>query len=228
LIVSSSFGFATVDALIGQSGMQAALVLLGYNIEQQIKKIYKRKIAKKLPSKFEHMLAGFVADIRLWVYLLFAWALHVAIWGIPGVTGFGIGGKYNLLQKQLEACVDTEPKMTIPDAVTWIYWLQYLFFTSFGIVCSFHVFWVKFSFNFHDVNTKRQTPMELSNAFERLTKLQWNVISCLYAILSVSAKTALEAGLVMYVNMYEEWTELPAAKITQHAMQNETCFAIKP
>jgi hypothetical protein len=29
------------------SGMQEALVLLGYNIEQQIKKIYKRKLAKK-------------------------------------------------------------------------------------------------------------------------------------------------------------------------------------
>jgi hypothetical protein len=40
LIVSSSFGFATVDSLLGQSGMQAALVLLGYNIEHQVKKIY--------------------------------------------------------------------------------------------------------------------------------------------------------------------------------------------
>jgi len=222
LIVSSSFGFATVDALLGQSGMQAALVLLGYNIEQQIKKIYKRKIAKKTPSKFEHMLAGFVADIRLWVYLFFAWALHVAIWGIPGVTGFGIGGKYNLLQKQLEACVDREPKMKIPDAVTWIYWLQYIFFTSFGIVCSFHVFWAKFSFNFHYLQ-QFNTPSETE-----LTKSQWNSISCLYTILSVSAKTALEAGLVMYVNMYKEWTLLPAAQITPHAMQNETCWAIKP
>ena len=219
LIVSSSFGFATVDALLGQSGMQAALVLLGYNIEQQIKKIYKRKTGKKQdkkPSKFEHMLAGFVADIRLWVYLFFAWALHVAIWGIPGVTGFGIGGKYNLLQKQLEACV--HPTQKIPDAVTWIYWLQYVFFTLFGIVCSFHVFWAKFSFN------------EVSNAedIEELSKSQWNFISRLYGILSVSAKTALEAGLVMYVNMYEEWQLLPAATITPHAMQNETCWAIKP
>jgi hypothetical protein len=163
-----------------------------------------------------------VADIRLWVYLFFAWALHVAIWGIPGVTGFGIGGKYNLLQKQLEACVHTEPKMKIPDAVTWIYWLQYLFFTSFGIVCSFHVFWAKFSFNFHDLQKLNTPPMEA------LIKHQWNLISCLYAILSVSAKTALEAGLVMYVSMYEEWTLLPAATITQHAMQDETCWAIKP
>jgi hypothetical protein len=219
LIVSSSFGFATVYSLLGQSGMQAALVLLGYNIEQQIKKIYKRKTDEKQnkkPSKFEHMLAGFVADIRLWVYLFFAWALHVAIWGIPGVTGFGIGGKYNLLQKQLEACV--HPRQKIPDAVTWIYWLQYVFFTLFGIVCSFHVFWAKFSFN------------EVSNAgdIEELSKSQWNFISRLYGILSVSAKTALEAGLVMYVNMYEEWELLPAATIMDRPMQNETCWVIKP
>ena len=218
LIVSSSFGFATVDALLGQSGMQAALVLLGYNIEQQIKKIYKRKTDEKnnkKPSKFEHML-GFVADIRLWVYLFFAWALHVAIWGIPGVTGFGIGGKYNLLQKQLEACV--HPTQKIPDAVTWIYWLQYVFFTLFGIVCSFHVFWAKFSFN---AVTNGEDMKELS-------KHQWNFISRLYGILSVSAKTALEAGLVMYVNMYEEWELLPAATIMDRPMQNETCWVIKP
>ena len=114
------------------------------------------------------MLAGFVADIRLWVYLFFAWALHVAIWGIPGVTGFGIGGKYNLLQKQLEACV--HPRQKIPDAVTWIYWLQYVFFTVFGIVCSFHVFWAKFSFNSNEL---RDDPTQI----EQLTKDQWKSIS---------------------------------------------------
>jgi hypothetical protein len=218
LIVSSSFGFATVDALIGQSGMQAALVLLGYSIEQQIKKIYKRKSVVKQAKKFEHLFAPWVPDIRLLVYLLFAWALHVAIWGIPGITGFGIGGKYDLLQKQLETCVHTEPKMKIPDAVTWIYWLQYVFFTLFGIVCSLHVCWAEFSFN----------GVSVGQDMKELSKPQWNFISRLYGILSVSAKTALEAGLVMYVNMYEEWQLLPAATITPHAMQNETCWAIKP
>jgi len=212
LIVSSSFGFATVDALIGQSGMQAALVLLGYSIEQQIKKIYKRRSGKTRENKkFEHSLAPLVADIRLWVYLLFAWALHVAIWGIPGVTGFGIGGKYDLLQKQLETCVHTEPKLTIPDAVTWIYWLQYSFFTLFGIVCSFHVIWAEFSDGSKDT-----------------IKRQWKTISILYAILSVSAKTALEAGLVLYVSMYKEWPEVSPATITRQTVQNQTCWRIKP
>jgi hypothetical protein len=40
LIVSAAFGFATLDSLLGQSGMQAVLVLLGYDIERQVKKVY--------------------------------------------------------------------------------------------------------------------------------------------------------------------------------------------
>jgi hypothetical protein len=89
LIVSSAFGFATVDSLPGQSGMQAALVLLGYDIERQIKKMYKRLKKEKDDGvnyqsklkRFHHIFSGIrIADIRLWVYLFFAWALHIAIW----------------------------------------------------------------------------------------------------------------------------------------------------
>ena len=42
-IVATAFGFANRDTVLGLCGMQAALVLFGYDIEQQIKKIYKRK-----------------------------------------------------------------------------------------------------------------------------------------------------------------------------------------
>lgn len=219
LIVSSSFGFATVDSLLGQSGMQAALVLLGYSIEKQVKKIYKRRKSKlealknkntyvSKKNKFHHILAGWnVADIRTWVFLSFAWALHLAIWGIPYVTAFGIGGKYSLLQKQLETCVRT---MTIPDAVTWIYWLQYIWFTLFGLVCSAHVLW-----------SLTQDIMK--------PERDWTFVSGLYSILSVTAKTALEAGLVMYVYMYKEWVPLPEAntQITKD-VYNKTCWAIDP
>jgi len=39
-IVATAFGFANRDTVLGLCGMQAALVLFGYDIEQQIKKIY--------------------------------------------------------------------------------------------------------------------------------------------------------------------------------------------
>jgi hypothetical protein len=213
LIVSSSFGFATVDALLGQSGMQAALVLLGYSIEKQVKKIYKRRERQDVDGKnyrskknrFYHILAGLnVADIRIWVFLFFSWALHIAIWGIPNVTGFGIGGKYWLMRKQLESCVQG---VTIPDAVTAIYWLQYILFTLFGIVCSAHVLWAKTQ------NFKKQ-------------KRDWAFVSGMYSILSVSAKTALEVGLVSYVLMYKEWQVLPEANTEKRIVNNQTCWAI--
>lgn len=106
LIVSTSFGFATVDALLGQCGMQAALVLLGYDIEQQIKKVYKRKLLQspKQPRRFHNALYPFIKDLRIFVYLGFSWLLHFGIWGLP-YPGHGIGGKYAQLQQQLEKCV---------------------------------------------------------------------------------------------------------------------------
>jgi hypothetical protein len=213
LIVSSSFGFATVDSLLGQSWIQAALVLLGYSIEKQVKKIYKRRALKKVmgenytnnKERFQHLFAYWnVADIRTWVYLFFAWALHIAIWGIPNVTGFGIGGKYSLLQNQLEKCVKT---MKIPDAVTVFYWLQYFWFTVFGLVCSAHVLWA-------------QTRDILQ------PESDWTFVSGLYTVLSVTAKTALEAGLVLYVNMYKEWDLIPEAHTQK--LHNQTCWSINP
>jgi hypothetical protein len=217
LIVSSSFGFATVDSLLGQAGMQAALVLLGYDIERQIKKMYKRLKKEKDEGpnyrskhlRFHHIFSGIrIADIRLWVYLFFAWALHIAIWGIPNVTGFGIGGKYFLLQKQLEKCVKT---MKIPDAITWIYWFQFVLFTLFGLVCTAHVVFVK------NINVFKPNP-----------KRDWRRISGLYSILSVTAKTLLEAGLVSHVIMYNEWIVLPEANTQKHNVNNTTCWAITP
>ena len=213
LIISSSFGFATVDSLIGQSGMQAALVLLGYNIEQQVRKIYKRRALKQeqgqsytnKQERFQHLFAKWnVADIRTWVYLFFAWALHVAIWGIPNVTGFGIGGKYTLLQNQLEKCVKT---MKIPDAVTVFYWLQYFWFTVFGLVCSAHVLWAQT----RDISKPER---------------DWTFVSGLYTVLSVTAKTALEAGLVLYVGMYKEWDMIDEAHTQK--LHNQTCWSINP
>ena len=222
LIVSSAFGFATVDSLLGQIGMQAALMLLGYDIERQIKKMYKRleKELKAIQDKtnyqskhtrFHHIFSGIrIADIRLWVYLFFAWALHIAIWGIPYVTGFGIGGKYFLLRQQLEKCVKT---MTIPDAITWIYWLQFVLFTLFGLVCTAHVVFVK------NINVRKPDP-----------KRDWRRISGLYTILSVTAKTLLEVGLVLYITSYNEWTDLTGkeANTEKLTVNNKSCWAINP
>lgn len=210
LIVSTSFGFATLDSLLGQCGMQAALVLLGYDIEQQVKKIYKRKEAKKgedykdKSGRFQHVFAPVIRDLRVFVYLMFSWVLHFFIWGIPGVPGVGIGGKYAQLQEQIDKCGNG----AIPDAVTAIYWTQYILFTSFGVVCTWQV-----------VGAFRQGAQP--NKGE-----EWRKISYRYTFLSVTAKTLLEGGLVAYILVYKPWILEPEATTREYKVNNSTCLSI--
>jgi hypothetical protein len=74
--------------------------------------------------------------LTLFVYLGFSWLLHIGIWGIPGVPGHGIGGKYAQLQQQLKECACNG---SIPGSVTAIYVLQLVLFTVFGLVCTLQV-----------------------------------------------------------------------------------------
>jgi hypothetical protein len=76
--------------------MQSALVLFGYDIEQQIKKIYNREELPKdgfraftedsqnyelaTKRRFHNILWPAIRDIRGWVYLFVAWLLHLLIW----------------------------------------------------------------------------------------------------------------------------------------------------
>jgi hypothetical protein len=221
IIVSISFGFATLDSLLGQCGMQAALVLLGYDIEQQVKKIYKRrkliaenfykkKSAKEGTARFHHVLqwAG-IADLRIFVYLGFSWLLHIGIWGIPGVPGHGIGGKYAQLQQQLKECAGNG---VIPDAVTAIYALQLVLFTVFGLVCTLQVF--RALVGKGAVNTEQE----------------WLRVSWRYSFLSLTAKTLLEIGLASFVIMYKPWIEMSEATTQKLHVPNTntTCWAIQP
>jgi len=190
LIVSAAFGFATLDSLLGQSGMQAALVLLGYDIERQVKKVYKRKERHGAPKskKFYHVLSGLgVRDLRLGVYLGFAWLLHFFIWGVPflGWTP-GIGGKYAQLRSQQEACPGNGK---IPDEVQAIFWLQYTCFTLFGVVCTWQV------------GEALMVPHLTADDIQK----RWNDVSKWYSFLSLTAKTLLEVGLALFVATYRSW-----------------------
>ena len=218
-IVSISFGFATLDSLLGQCGMQAALVLLGYDIEQQVKKIYKRRNSKPIrktaeagTARFHHVLqwAG-IKDLRIFVYLGFSWLLHIGIWGIAGVPGHGIGGKYAHMQQQLKECVGTDA--SIPGAVTAIYVFQLVLFTVFGLVCTLQV--VKALRGRGEVDTEKE----------------WLTVSWRYSFLSLTAKTLLEVGLVSFFIMYKPWTEMSEGRTQELHVPNTlntTCWAIQP
>lgn len=205
LVVSTSFGFATLDSLLGQCGMQAALVLLGYDIEQQVKKIYKRKkVFATKKGRFQHVFSPGIPDLRVFVYLLFSWVLHFIIWGLPGVPGVGIGGKYAQLQAQIDTC----GQGAIPEAVTVIYWFQYILFTLFGVVCTWQV-------------------VGAFRSGQQLDKeAEWEKVSYRYTILSVTAKTLLAIGLVAYVMVYKPWILEPTARTQEYAVNNKRCLSL--
>jgi hypothetical protein len=125
--------------VLGLCGMQAALVLFGYDIEQQIKKIYNREELPKAgygvlkdgeyqPAKkrrFHNILWPTIHDIRGWVYLFVAWLLHLLIWS-------SIFMWFMDQQRHGKDC-GTNSSAEIQRVVTFFMISQFLSFTAFGV-----------------------------------------------------------------------------------------------
>lgn len=241
-IVSSAFGFASRDTLLAQCGMQAALVLLGYDIEQQVKKIYKRPVenspteettsvnsrnsntlrrtnalrastdkdvniyAELAPRRCHHILWTFVKwratrDIRIWVYMGVTWILHILIWT-------SIIGRFFVQDDHSRNC-ESNTDFKIPDVVLAIMWSQFILFTTFGVVNLWQVVWA--------------TPR--SQTEQRST---WNFYSLCYSVLSVTAKTVLEAMFLWYVSDYETWPLAKDSRVIEGLMiapAGQQCWA---
>lgn len=149
VLVSIAFGMGTIDILIGHFGMQAAMVLFGYDIEQQVKKQFKYQLKTSRHEAWEEVDARVrmhhypFRNVRLFVYLLVAWLLHLLIWGIPLSTAWGIGGQYyrtRELEDKVQAfSFEDEKVASMPWYVELIFWSQYISFTVFGVVCTLQV-----------------------------------------------------------------------------------------
>ena len=126
LLVALSFGVSNIDILLGYFGMQLALVIMGYGIEQQIKKTYLRN-PETSRGKFYSILEPTVKDIRGPMYLLVSWVLHLLIWG-------SIAGQYANIHKYQKKCGD--PNFAMPAFVDVIFWGQFVCFSLFGLVCT--------------------------------------------------------------------------------------------
>jgi hypothetical protein len=133
--------------VLGLCGMQAALFLFGYDIEQQIKKIYNREELPKdgygflkdvdyqpaTKRRFHNILWNRgIHDIRGLVYLFVSWLLHLLIWS-------SIFMRYTDQQRHGKDC-GTNSSAEIPDVVTFFMWLQFLSFTVFGFLTQFSLF----------------------------------------------------------------------------------------
>ena len=208
LLVALAFRITNIDVLLGYFGMQLALVIMGYDIEKQIHKQYKRSISvADVPKKnrFYHVLHAWgVPDIRGFVYLLVCWTLHLLIWGIPGLwhsdfIRWGISGDYAYAHKYQKACFHDE-EFQMPAAVDVIFWSQYILFTVFGVVCS-----AQFVLAFVRPLPRNERSEDATG--KTAMQKRWRTVSMWYAILSVSAKTLLEVGFLMLLINGEEWLE---------------------
>lgn len=207
-LVCVAFGTTNISTLLGQVGMQAALVLFGYDIEQQIKKIYKRGLKpNKQHTKRFHNIFGFV-NLRLYVYLGVSWLLHALIWSV-------ILGRFYLQERQGELC-EKQKDFRMPQAVTFIVWSQFGSFTCFGVVCTWQA-------------------ISAISATKKISKEEqlkaWTKFSAQYAFLSITAKTFLEVGFVWVVSIYKPFELASPANIESGFMvnrANQTCFSIVP
>ena len=229
VLVAIAFGFSDRDQLLSWAGVQAALVILGYSIEKQIKKVYIRRIVagkldtkKKELRKFYNIFVNFeIRDVRLFVYLALTWFLHFSIWGIPIINSVGIGSRYALQEDHNESCEqDTEFK--IPDFVLGLYWSQFLCFSLFGVVCTVQVFQ---AFN-QPLNTTETTKDGVKKSFAY--KQRWGWYSLAYAILSVTCKTLLEVFFIGFIRMYSVWpiVETPGFSVNSNNVQQSIPYRI--
>jgi hypothetical protein len=232
VLVSIAFGFGSLDTLLGHFGMQTALVLFGYDIEQQVKKLFKRALqeyetedtwqAEGLkPQRMHHVPTR---NLRLYVYLVITWLLHSLIWGlsIPRTWSapWGIGGQYYRSKRNLEANKERFTLSDMPWFVELVFWSQYFFFTLFGIVCTGQVIQALFFIKPRKPN--KETLDELNQAkkpfvysekeatvklFKSRVRKNWSAYSQGYAILSITAKTFLEIGFLAIVHNTPPWTD---------------------
>lgn len=220
LLVALSFGVSNIDILLGYFGMQLALVIMGYSIEQQIKKTYLRK-PETSREKFYSILEPTVKDIRGPMYLLVSWILHLLIWGIPGawhagITRWGIAGQYAYIHKYQKKCGD--PNFAMPAFVDVIFWGQFVCFSLFGLVCTAQFLRAGYIGN-------GDTKKDIKAGEEYKSK--WALYSLLYAVLSVTAKTVLEVGFLGLVATSPEFLMLePLPKTAFTSYENVTKLSL--
>lgn len=207
-IVSTAFGFSNMDTVFGHFCMQGALVILGYDIEQQTKKVYKRQkqhdnnYSDNTRWRFHHVFAPTVPDIRGFVYLLVAWGLHYNIW-------ISIYTRYNLQELHSKNC-EADPSFNIPEAVRMILLSQFVCFTLFGVF-----------------NTVQYGCATEARTLEQ-RRTSWNFYSHCYSVLSVTSKTLLAFFFIWYVREYDSWPLAPDSSLMQSNLTTgQQCWSVQ-
>jgi hypothetical protein len=182
IVVCLAFGFSDLNLLLTTACAQAGMMILGYNIEMSIKKIYRSGRPDKPDKPPKHL--GWKTQKKVCFWL--AWIIHILIWGWPqfGIPAswWGIGGLYQLqkdINQNCECYNQDECEFEVPSFVLFIYYSQFFLFTIFGVVCTWQYVTAK--------------PMD------RIAEsLAWLKFTRIYALCSITAKTLLEVGFILF------------------------------
>ena len=195
IVVCLAFGFSDLNFLLMTASAQAGLMILGYNIEMTVKKTYRKESKSK-----KHL--DWVKQKKIYIGL--AWIIHLLIWGWPrfGIPAswWGIGGLYQLQKDINENCEcynQDDCEFEVPPFVLFIYYSQFFLFTVFGVVCTWQYTTAK-------------------KIIKEKEILKWHKFTRIYALCSITAKTLLEVGFILFVtnDMHFEHIDLNTFELT--------------
>jgi hypothetical protein len=194
-IIGLSFFMGSKSELMALAGLQAALCFMGFIIEKRIDKLYKAKIKVLRGEKSKD---NDLKYIKILIVLSAAWTFFVIIWD------FILWPRFNRQANNPENCHYGAP---MPKEVRFIVWAEYILFLSFGLTQTLQV--IVFIFDtshFLRVFVNLNSSKENSNYeyFESRRKKRWYQFTTIYSILSITAKTLLEFGLLELSRRFSE------------------------
>jgi hypothetical protein len=186
VIIASSFMLGDKAVLLVLGGLQGGLMLLGFSIEQSIRKVSKHT------NKTNGRQRNYKGKL---VYLLVsAWALHAIVW-------FVLFERFYRQKDNITACGLTEK---MPWAVSFLVYTQAGLFSAFGFVQTWQALKVLFAKKMPESQCSTCVP---GKRMPKKDLASWETVSMLYALLSVVAKTLLEFGFLVLVRQVPNLTQ---------------------
>ena len=202
VIIGLSFFMGSQSELLALAGLQGALCFMGFSIEKRIDKLYKAKIkqsklaasAPKCPPESTCLLkpkSKKLKYVKILVLLSAAWAFFIIIWG------FILMPRFNRQADNPDNCYYGAE---MPAEVRIIVYGELTLFAAFGVVQTIQV--LLFIYKTYDRDQNQIYAEEFAQQskshqeWNDEREAQWETFAGIYSLLSITAKTILEFGLL--------------------------------
>jgi hypothetical protein len=194
-IIGLSFFMGSQSELIALAGLQAALCFMGFIVEKRIDKLYKAKIKSLHPKAGQSVKEkdSILKIIKILIVLSAAWAFFVIIWD------YVLWPRFNRQANNPENC---HYGSKMPKEVRFIVWAEYILFLLFGLTQTMQVIIFFLDINYWPQNFTNINLME--HYWKHQQEKRWYQFTMVYSILSITAKTLLEFGLLQLSVQFSE------------------------